>query len=192
MGLHNSKRGIFVNISKGKFTIKKDNVYEQYDNLIGRITEVDFRIDEYQNKKFEVAIFTLVDNIDTYILKIRVDSGYFRAMCNALKTGDINKIVKLRAVFKESNGKKETGMYVFQNDKALKHAHTKDNLGDMPPMEKVVFKGEETWDNTKQLQFWKDWLKSLKFEQEKVDQTEIFDEVGEVPFSGEFDEDLPF
>jgi len=192
MGLHNSKRGIFVNISKGKFTIKKDSIYEQYDTLTGRITEVEIRTDEYENKKFEVAVFTLLDNVDTYLLKIRVDSGYFRAMCNALKTGDLNKIVKLNPISKEVNGKTTTGMYVFQNDKALKHAHTKDNLGDMPPMERVIFKGQETWDNTKQLQFWKDWLRSLKFEQQKIEQNEIFDEVGEIPASGEYDEDLPF
>ena len=90
MALTNTRQGTFVNISKGKFIIKVGEGYETYDNLTGRITGVEIRMDEYNKVQFEVVVFTIVDNIDTYFLKVRCDSGYFRSMCNALKSGDIN------------------------------------------------------------------------------------------------------
>lgn len=192
MALSNTKKVIFVNLSKGKFIIKIGDRYETYDNLTGRLTGVEIRIDEVNKIKFEVVVFSLVDNNDTYKLKLRCDSGYFRNLCNALKNANLNKIIKFSPTYKEINGKAVTGMYVIQDEKALKHAHTKDNLGDCPPLEWVTFKGKGDWDNTKQLEYWKNWLKSLKFESISNDNTDKISDVQEVSSLPEENEDLPF
>ena len=49
------------------------------------------------------------------------------------------------------------GCFVSQNGKFLKHAHTKDAPGDLPQLEKVTFKGETRYDNSKQIEYWKNW-----------------------------------
>jgi len=169
MGLHNKKKGIFVNLSNGKFAIKSGENIEYYDSLSGRILSVSFRMREFKGATYETATFEIADNVDVYLLEMRTDSGYFRSMTNSLKSGDPKKLVNLNAFSKQVDGKSRTGMFVNQGGKTLKHAHTKDNPNGMPLIEYVIFKGKEEMDNTKQIQFFKDWLSSIQFEKDEDD-----------------------
>lgn len=180
MGLEkNQGKLIFVNIKEGKlYTKPKDGEIQFFDKLSGTITKVEFAEDEYQGNKYEKAKFLMVDGDDKFLFQVRTDSGYFRGLCNKLKTGDPAKPLKISASYKVENEKPQTTCFVEQNGKSLKHAFTKDNPGDFPQLEKISFKGNDMWDGTKQIQYWKDWLLSIKFDHEAIAGTPTsFDEV---------------
>jgi hypothetical protein len=165
MGLQNNNtNGTYVHISNGKLVVKENGEQVFYDKLTGVITNVEFVIEEYNQKQFEVVRFTLQDGDDKYILKIRTDSGYFRGFVNALKMANITQPIVVSPSSKEENGKTRTTCFLRQNGKPLKHAFTKDNMGDLPQVERVILNGIEHWDSTKQLIYWKTWLMSITWQ----------------------------
>jgi len=165
MGLQNNNtNGTYVHISNGKLVVKENGEQVFYDQLTGVITNVEFVIEEYNQKQFEVVRFTLQDGDDKYILKIRTDSGYFRGFVNALKMANITQPIVVSPSSKEENGKTRTTCFLRQNGKPLKHAFTKDNMGDLPQVERVTLNGIELWDSTKQLIYWKTWLMSITWQ----------------------------
>lgn len=199
MSLTNNSRGIYVNLKRGRFAIKVKNKngedsIELYENLTGRIVGVQFKDESYNGQDFLVAVFEIVDNVDTYLLQIRVDSGYFRTLCNSLKSGDVNRIVKLSAMFTDAGGKTKTVMFVKQDGKTLKHFHTQDKLGDLPPLEKVTYKGKERYDGTNQQKYWMDWLSSINFGDKEEEKKIINEEISNSDYEAtdEFDGEMPF
>jgi len=183
------KSVIFVNIKDGKFVVKnKKGDPEIYDALQGVISRVDFKMDEYQGKTYELAKITIGYIGEIYVIQMRTDSGYFRGFCNSLKSGNHKDEITIKpSSIKNESGKTATTCFIQQNGKFLKHFYTKDNLGDLPPLDKIEFKGKTQYDNTKQIAFWKNWLSSL-FESHTPKQTpKIQDEDFE-----EFADDLPF
>lgn len=170
MGLEkNQGKLIFINIKEGKLYIKpKDGEVQFFDKLSGTIVKVEFSEEEYQGKKYEKAKFLMVDGDDKFLLQIRTDSGYFRGLCNKLKSGDPTKPLKISASYKMENDKPQTTCFVEQNGQSLKHTFTKDNPGDYPQLEKISFRGQDMWDGTKQIQYWKDWLLSIRFDHEAI------------------------
>jgi hypothetical protein len=198
MGLENNNtNGTYVHISNGKLVVKENGEQVFYDQLTGVITNVEFVIEEYNQKQFEVVRFTLQDGDDKYILKIRTDSGYFRGFVNALKMANITQPIVVSPSSKEENGKTRTTCFLRQNGKPLKHAFTKDNMGDLPQVERVTLNGIEHWDSTKQLMYWKTWLMSITWQlnnenrhkQDGVNTTITQDEFNELDA---IDDDLPF
>jgi hypothetical protein len=198
MGLQNNNtNGTYVHISNGKLVVKENGEQVFYDQLTGVITNVEFVIEEYNQKQFEVVRFTLQDGDDKYILKIRTDSGYFRGFVNALKMANITQPIVVSPSSKEENGKTRTTCFLRQNGKPLKHAFTKDNMGDLPQVERVTLNGIEHWDSTKQLTYWKTWLMSITWQlnnenrhkQDGVNTTITQDEFNELDA---IDDDLPF
>jgi len=193
MSLTNKRQGIYVSISNGKFAIKnpQTNQVELYDNLTGRIVKVEIKDDTFKGKAFKKAYFDIVDDVETYILQIRVGYGYFRSFCNSLKSGDINKVITISGIVKEENGKSKGVLFVKQDGKILKHFHTKGNMGDLPPVEMINFNGNVLYDNTKEMEYWMNWLKSIKFEnpQLEINNEELLND----EFDGlEISDDLPF
>lgn len=193
MGLQNNQnqRITFVNISKGKlYTKEKDKDAIFYTEIYAYITKVDFRQDEYNGQKFEVAEFNLLDNGEKYVLKLRTDSGYFRGLANSLKSGNPKEKFVIIPNYKEEEGKTKTTCFVKQNGNALKHAHTLNNPGDLPPAEKLNFKGKEMWDSSKQTEFWKKFLTNANWYQQQGQPQD--EEI--IPFEDDekYIEDLPF
>lgn len=170
MGLEqNSGKLIFVNIKEGKLYIKpKDSEVQFFDALSGVITRVDFQNETYQGQDYEKCKLTIVDGDDRYLLQIRTDSGYFRGFCNSLKSGEPTHRIRCAPFYKKENDKTQTTFFVSQNGKTLKHFHTKDNPGDLPQVEAITFKGKTGWDGTKQIEYWKNWLRGLNFEHEVI------------------------
>jgi hypothetical protein len=174
---------IYLNIKEGKLIHKnKQGEVETYDGVGGRIDKVEFVKDEYEGKPYEKANIYISHVDQNFILQMRVDSGYFRNFCNALKNGDVKQETFIKPAYsKDSNGKSVATCFVSQNGKYLKHAHTKDNPGDLPQLEKVTFKGETKYDNAKQLEYWKNWLSKA-----------VGENVPPVPEATEDETDLPF
>lgn len=193
MGLeNNSGKATFVNIKEGKlYTKEKDKEPVFFDAISGIITGVQFKKDEYQGKPYEKAELTIMDGGEKYILSIRTDSGYFRGFCNSLMTGIPTEEVRISPSSKTVNDKPQTTCFVSQHNKALKHKFTKDNLGDLPQLKKVQFKGNEYWDGSDQIEYWKNWLKSIKWLHEAIASSVSEEEVAET-ITQEPEDDLPF
>jgi hypothetical protein len=191
MGLqNNSKQRItFVNLTRGRlYTKEKEKEPVYYTEISAYITKVDFRIDELNGKKFEVAEFNMLEDGEKYVLKLRTDSGYFRGLVNSLKSGNTKDKFTIIPNYKEEEGKTKTTCFVKQNGQTLKHAHTLANPGDLPPAEKVSFKGQEMWDSSNQLSYWKKFLTNATwYNEENIQEEEIL-----LPPDEFIDDDLPF
>jgi len=170
MGLgDNTGRLTYLNIKKGKITYKDKNGEAKESGFIeGFITKVEFKKETYQGQEYEKANITIIDEGEKFLLQMNIDSGYFRAFCNAFKSGNPTFRTKISPSYSEKDNKKISGCFVEQNGTALKWFYNKekDNLKDLPAVQKVRVKGKDVYDGTDQLEFWKNWLLTLKFKEE--------------------------
>lgn len=193
MGLNNNTdRPTYVNISKGRlFTKEKDKLPVYFTDIDGTITGISFEENEYKGDKFEIVKVSLIDNGDKYVLQMRTDSGYFRTFVNSLKMGNPTERLNIAPSYKEVDEKPQATIFVKQYGKPLKHFYTKEKQGDLPQMESVTFKGKVQWDATKQIEFWKKWLLSIRFTHEAIAGTPTplvpIDEI-----NSDSESDLPF
>lgn len=159
MGLETSTgRATFVNIKEGRlYTKEKDKAPIFFNAISGVISGVNFKNEEYEGKAYEKMELVLMDGEDRFILSIRTDSGYFRGFCNSLRSGNPTEKIRIAPNYKLVNDKPQTTCFVSQNDTPLKHAFTKDHHGDYPQLENI----NGSWDGSKQVEYWKQWLKSI-------------------------------
>ncbi len=162
--LENShSKSTYVNISKGRFYTRENGQPKYYGELEGYINSVNIIKDTYNGNQFEVLQVLVADDKESFILQMRTDSGYFRSFCNALKSGNIYDKFIFSPFYTEEKGKTRTVLFLKQNSVPLKFYHTLKKMGELPPLEKITYKGKEIWDSTKQINYWKNWLMSLNF-----------------------------
>jgi hypothetical protein len=142
MGLGNNSSAIYVDLRNGKvmrysktnesgtfpvITAKGDTRYYYiYDFIEGHVTNFSTREEEIAGKlklKFQIH---LTSEGETYIVKMDVDSAYFRMFCSVLPNIDWKYPVKLIPRMKEENGVKKSSMIVVNNDQPMKFAFTRD------------------------------------------------------------------
>lgn len=167
MGLgDNTGRLTYLNIKKGKISYKKDGESKESDFIEGFITKISIVEKEFEGKKHEEANINITDGEDKYQLQMRVDSGYFRAFCNAFKSGNPNAKTKITPTYKEENAKKTSGCFIDQNGESLKWFYSKgnDNLNEIPKLKEIMVGKKKHYDGSEILDFWKNWLLTLKFE----------------------------
>jgi hypothetical protein len=190
-GLQKSKNmnATYVNIKEGSLVVKtKDNILESYDSLEGIIERVEFLTETYEGKNVEKAKFYVNAIGELFILQVKTNSGYFRGLCNSLASATSPKeTLKIIPSFKkDEKGKPKSTCFVEQNGKFLKHAFTKENMGELPDLDKVTFKGEVQYDNTKQIEFWKNFLNDIynlsskSFEIDNTEDDEAY--IDDLPF----------
>ena len=184
---------IYLNINKeGKLYRKnKEGVVETYASVKGVIKNIEFHFDENFKREKAKILIAGAEN-ESYILQMNTDSGYFRAFCNSLKSGNPQKEVTITPSSKiQENGNPQTTCFVLQDGKYLKHYFTRNFNGEgkdvLPELKKIEFKGETKYDNTEQLKYWKGWLVSQI--NTKKDEKVIDEEDDSVDL---FPEDLPF
>lgn len=165
MGPGKSDGVIFANVKEGKIHIKysKDAEPEIYTKLEGFLTGLKVVDKEYEGEAYKQICINLYDGTDkTYQLQLRLSSGYGRAFCKILPNIALAEPVTISPSVKEVDGKKQYTVFIRQNDQALTHAFTKDNPGEMPPVEgPVKFKGKEVWDDTKQSEFFETLIEKI-------------------------------
>lgn len=155
----NSGNVTFVSIKDGSFVVKQENgQLKAYKSLGGIIKRVGFITGtSQQGRGYEAVKFIIEGGGATYQLDMYTDSRYFLSLCNFLKSSDITREIEISPSEKPNeHGKKVQTCFVRQDDKALKASYTRDNMGDLPPLEPVA--GATYFDNTKQVGFWKKWL----------------------------------
>lgn len=153
------EKKIYVNISNGQLQVGKDDNKETFSSIKGKIISVEFFEEQYQGELKRKAKFHMSSDADNYILQINLDSGYFRSLCNSLKNANTEEEITITPKLKEDG---KTVCFVEQNGKFLKHYFTKDFKGKdgdiLPELTPVIFKGVQKYDNTNQVEYWKNWL----------------------------------
>jgi hypothetical protein len=185
------KKGvIFLNIKEGKLVSKKENgETESFDGVRGTLIKIEFVKDEYEGRTFEKARIMIKYQDDVYLLQMKLDSGYFRGFCNSLKSGNPKEEIYIKpSLSKDEQGRNNATCFVKQGNSFLKHAYTKNNMGDLPELKVVNFGGKTLYDNTEQVAFWKNWLDSVinTKNNEPIENNQNIEE------SSDFNDDLPF
>lgn len=189
--INEEKKGvIFLNIKEGKLVSKKETgEIETYDGVIGTLTRIEFVKDEYEGRSFEKARITMRHKDEVYMLQMKLDSGYFRGFCNSLKSGNSKEEIYIKpSLTKDEQGRNNATCFVKQGNSFLKHAYTKNNMGDLPELKVVNFGGKTLYDNTEQVAFWKKWLDSVINTNSNPTQ-EPSQNIEQI---NDFDDDLPF
>lgn len=159
MGLGNSSgRFTYVNIKAGKLVVKKDQETVYFDYLEGKLTGIEIRDEEYDGIPYKKLCLIISDGADDFNMQMRLDSGYGRAFCNIIMNANLSERMRLQPTYSEDDGKKKSGMFISQNGVALKWYFTKATPHDLPPMEKINFRGQDHWDNAKQTAYYIDML----------------------------------
>ena len=178
----------FLNIRQGRIVVKEQGAIKEYGAVEGEIRKVQFVEEEYEGKKVEKARIYMNAVGQSFVLSIKVDSGYFRGFVNSLRSSTNPKSMVEIQPHMSKDGKKQTTCFVSQNGITLKHFFTKNNIGDLPQLEKFEFKGETKYDNTKQIEYWKKWINET-FNEPTDGSSSIVEPISEVSKSLD---DLPF
>lgn len=174
MGLGSSSQKIYLSVADGKIiqrvkeetpgaikhvTSTNKTVFElKYNNVSGFLSGISIKENEYGKD----WIFDIEDGGQVFALQIMFNSRYATTLLNALCNPDVdfNLPVTITPWMKEVDGKKKTSIYLKQGEDDIKWYFTKDEPNGMPPLEKVMFKGKEQWDDYKIMEFLKAQVES--------------------------------
>ncbi len=183
MGLSNEIAGVsqWLVVKKGQFVRGKGEAEEQYKQLSGVISKIEFRDAEYEGKKWREAVISIHDE-DTYKFNVGLGSGYGKQLLAKLVNVDLNEPVMLEPSYSEEGAKKMSGFFVTQANKPIKQLWTRAEPNGMPPMKEVEFKGQKHWDDTEQVAFMEQYF--VKNVIPKLGTTKQSEPVGELDSSG--------
>lgn len=166
MGFADREGGKFFNILGGKFAIR---VPEGTPGSIRRENKEKRIVHEIFHDSFEAILvgirtqdspqygknwlFDFNDNGEAYTLQLSYSNSYAKNLIKILPNADLTKPMKVQPSEKVVDGKKKSSLFVSQDGVTLKHAYTKDVPNGLPQMEQVTIKGQQMWDDTKQLEF---------------------------------------
>lgn len=189
MGLNSSENKTWIKIKNGKFYKTSDKEEkEPYNSLSGTVTGMRFREETWEGKKVEKLAITVKSGEALFEFNIDTGGSYFSTFLNFFSNVDPTKEVIIVPKKQVKDGKDQYSLLVGQNN-VYKAKYTKASPGNLPPMERVTFKGEERWDNTKQVKFWREYISNLDLTTHK--EPEIVDEPAHTPPNNVEDE-LPF
>lgn len=155
-----------VETSKGDRVTK---YVKEFDGASGLIHDVTTEDSEYGKK----WIVTLKDSGETYIIKFPYSSGYADTFLQQIENVDLSLPVYISPSYKEveKDGKirRQTALWIKQNDQTIKFKYTKDNPQGRPEKVETKFKGKTVWDDTDRLVFHenavRNMLNNFKFNQ---------------------------
>lgn len=160
MGLGNDNgRFTYLNISKGKIAVKKEGVVHLWGHVEGWLKDIQIKDSEYQGKKFKQLGLLLDDGTESYLLQMKLNSGYGRAFCNMILNANLKLPIRIKPQYTEVPGENKTsGMIIDQDGVCVKWYYKNSDPKDRPPVEEVEVNGEIVPDNTKQQKFFIDLL----------------------------------
>ena len=184
-------------VSKKNEAGKFDKVDDVYD-LSGTITDIETRVTEWEGKKIESFSVNLRDGDELYMVSFPF-AITTRAMLNSLFSLDSFENLEIGTYMskpKTEGQKSYPQICVRQNGEIIRW---KFELKDLPPVEKINFRGQTMSDFTKVDNFFKDQIielnkrvKASRGEKRAVAQVQAQDDVQtEVETQGG-DEDVPF
>lgn len=128
-------------------------------------------------------------------IKAKLRSGYAKAFLKRLP--NINFEIEntlCPGTFETEDGKTRSYIAVFTNNGKVEPAFTRDEPNGLPQLELVKFQGKETWDDTKQMEFFMDMLNTdIKEKIAKANYNPVGEAAPDVNPGVEIDDDsLPF
>lgn len=142
-------------------------VYEiQSDFIVGKLVHLEFREPPEEHKEVGASISLTMEHPSGEKAKVEMkwDSAYTRGFMLAFPNLKLSEVFELEPYqyMNTKKGRKVSGLNLFQDGAQLDWAYgTKANPAGMPQLEKVTFKGETQWDNTKQLAFLREKLDEM-------------------------------
>ena len=214
MGLENRETGKFFTIYDGKFCQRvADNTAgaTQRTNKLGK-TVFEKYYEQFYGKLINIRtqdspygknwVFDFKDKGDVYHLTLGYANGFASSFLKILPNVDLTKEIKVSVSSKEVDGKKKSSLFINQDGVALKHFYTKENPQGIPQWEQVMVKGVAQWDNTKELVFLENMVKTqilpklegLPQSAEDAQADKDFDAAGAEPVADDAinPEDIPF
>lgn len=169
MALEKYEGGKYINIYKGKFSVRVPEgtrgavarvlekgknagktVYEMYyDSFTGKLVNVRTRDGEY-GKTWE---FDFKDKEEVYTLQLSYSNSYATNILKMLPNVDLTQEMKVQPDQKIEDGKTKSSLFISQNGVTLKHAYTKEHPNGLPPMVETTVRGQKVWDDTDRLAF---------------------------------------
>lgn len=136
-------------------------VHEQFfKSFSGRITDIHAK-DTTFGRVWEV---TMADGEDEVVISWNYSSRYTNNFFRALPNVDFSHDVTLQPwsmVDKQDATKKVIGLALYQSGNKVPFKWDRDNPGEMPELKQTKRKGKVEWDDSDQLEFFENYLKSV-------------------------------
>lgn len=165
MSFKDKSTNVFFTILAGKFSrrvpegtpgaVERTNklgkvVHEvSHDSFSGVLKDIRITESDY-GKSWN---FDFSSDGEVYTLQLSYSNSFATALLKMLPNIDVTKEFTMTPSVKQVDGRNQSTLFVNQDNKAIKHAYTKDVPNGMPDMEQVKVKGELVWDDTKRLEF---------------------------------------
>ncbi len=196
--LHNKQIQNFryVNIFDGHFAvtaapheegaekrINKNNVevWEYlYNTLTGKITGINVAENDYGKS----WVIDIEDGPEKYVLKLPFTSRYTKGFLYKIGNADLTKPMDLQIGKFLKDGREIGYLTIFQGKK-IEPVWTRESPGELPPLKKVMVRGQEIWDDSEQLIFLQGYIENViapKLQSIPNDEPIQGDPVGDLPF----------
>ncbi len=154
-----------VSVVEGSFRVRVPegtvNAITRVNKLQQQVTEVSFsRLEGFitrfdiEDTKFGKQTKITIKSDKSYNLSLGYADSLTVNIYKMLRNIDITKPVQIDLSRKPTEeGKMRTSIFINQDNEPVKWAYTKNDPKGLPPMEKIMVKGKEEWDNSKQLEF---------------------------------------
>lgn len=143
--------------NKNKSTV----YYVEYDSLTGLIVGADIRDVEALGADF--LELEIVDVVERYKLSMPINSRFAQTFMQRMLALDLSKPVEIVPYsFESKEGKKISGLNLFQDGEKVAPLYTKENPNGMPEAKQIRKGKEMTWDFTEQLNFLYDEFEKFK------------------------------
>lgn len=176
MGLETRAEGKYISIYKGRFAQRVQPntegavgralekgpkigqmVYEKYyDSFVGRLVGLKVTDGPY-GKQWD---FSFQDQAEIYHLNLPYSNSFAKNILKMLPNVDLSQEFKVTPQTKEVDGVNKSSIFINQNGQSIKHAFTREVPNGLPEMVQVQVKGQLVWDDTAQLEFLENMVKS--------------------------------
>jgi hypothetical protein len=143
-------------VTQSRVNKNGNTVYEQkFDFIKGKVIEAKLKTHDEYGDNIEL---TITDGVEVANLQMKFDSAYGRSFLNKIPNCNFDAILTISPYqFTDKNtGKNVLGLSILDPIEKVPNFYTKDNPNGIPQLEKIKLKGKDTWDNSKQLEFYKE------------------------------------
>lgn len=121
-----------------------------HDSIKGTLINIRTTVSQDYGKSWN---FDFQKDGEVYTLQLSYSNSYATAFLKMLPNIDLSKEISVTPSQKEVDGKMQSSLFIKQDGENIKHAYTKENPNGLPPMVKIMVKGQEAWDDTDRLIF---------------------------------------
>lgn len=174
MALSNSQStsAVFLSVVGGKISqkvkpetpnaVKRVNkmgndIYElQFTKLSGILNDVKLKEDDTYGNQYELY---LQDADENYVLQVPQSGRLASSFLSRLPNIDRTSYIEINTWASEEDGKTKQFLTVRQNNKVVQPYFSKDNPNGLPALEQKKVKGQLVWDDSEQIEFYKELVK---------------------------------